>query len=243
MFDIDIFLLADSGLQWETNATDYDYVIIEGETIRFECAVEHSGSDWIPEVTFDNSVGGIEDEDFDCRIPADGENVVRQCVDILIDQITGDWIYSCTVLFPAPPDNNDPAADPMPPDFEATHNFPALTVHCRFQMLRNRATKIVNKNCFVGAPQDMVLDPEGETALSPNDVVVCSAEANPEPNFYQWFDEDDEVIDFGDTLTIPVECAGLRVCVTCLALNEMRDGNLGQGVLGGCYNISGRSQK
>ena len=84
----------------------------------------------------------------------------------------------------------------------------------------------------------MVLDPESGSVVDPNTFILCSAESNPEPEFYQWFDEEDEVIDFGFALTIPPECAGLEVCITCLALNEMRDGNLGQGTKSGCYNVT-----
>ena len=124
-------LLLESDLRWDTNASDYDYVIIEGEVVRYECSVEHSGGDWLPQISFDNSVGGIEVEDFDCRVPEDGENVVRQCVDILIDQISGDWIYECTVTFPPPPIDGDSEADQFPPDFASTHTFQQLDVHCK----------------------------------------------------------------------------------------------------------------
>ena len=122
-----------SGLQSSTNASDVDYVIIAGETVRFECSVEHSGGDWLPEITFANSQGGIEDASFDCRTPTDGENVMRQCVDIVIDPVNGKWLYSCDVRYPAPPTPDYPTClyNPIPPDFAQNLTFPALTVHCK----------------------------------------------------------------------------------------------------------------
>ena len=84
----------------------------------------------------------------------------------------------------------------------------------------------------------MVLYPESGSVVDPYNPILCSAESNPETSFYQWFDEEDEVIAFADVLVIPPECAGLEVCVTCLALNEMRDGNIGQGSKSVCYNVT-----
>ena len=84
------------------------------------------------------------------------------------------------------------------------------------------------------------MTPENGSYVQPNDVLRCSAESNPPPSFYQWFDSDDEVIDFGNTLVIPEECVGVdELCVTCLALNEMRGEVLGQGMLSQCYNSTG----
>ena len=130
-------MFAASGLRSDTNASDVGFIVIAGETLRFECSVEHSGGDWIPQIFFDNSQGGIEDSSFDCRIPADGENVVRQCVDILIDPVNGDWLYSCEVRFPAPPIPDEPicTADRLAPDFALNYTFPELTVHCKSMLV------------------------------------------------------------------------------------------------------------
>ena len=82
-------------------------------------------------ITFDNSQGGIEETAYDCRIPEDGDNVVRQCVNITIDRVSGDWLYSCAVTYPAPPSDGDAGCDPFPPEFQANHTFDQLTVHCK----------------------------------------------------------------------------------------------------------------
>ena len=125
-------LLLESDVQSKTNATDYDYVIIEGETVRYECSVKHSGGDWLPQIDFDYGLEGIEIEEFDCRVPEDDENIIRQCVDIVIDQISGELNYSCSLTFPPPPVDGDRLLpDPRPPDFESTHTFQQLEVHCK----------------------------------------------------------------------------------------------------------------
>ena len=84
----------------------------------------------------------------------------------------------------------------------------------------------------------MVLYPKSGSVVDPNNPILCSAESNPETSFYQWFDDEDKVIGLGEALVIPPECAGFEVCVTCLAVNKMRDGNLGYGIKSGCYNVT-----
>ena len=68
----------------------------------------------------------------------------------------------------------------------------------------------------------------------------CSAESNPAPSFYQWFDGEDDLILTGQIMVIPEECAGQYICVTCSVINEMKDGILGQGTKESCYFIRGK---
>ena len=72
----------------------------------------------------------------------------------------------------------------------------------------------------------MVRDHDDCLVVKPDDVVSCSAESNYVPKFYQWFVEG-EVVEIGRGLILHVECKGQEVCVTRLALNEMRGGILG----------------
>ena len=84
----------------------------------------------------------------------------------------------------------------------------------------------------------MVLYPKSGSVVDPNSRIICSAESNPKTSFYQWFDDKDKVIGLGEALVVPPECAGLEVCVMCLALNKMRDGIIGHGTKSGCYNVT-----
>ena len=86
----------------------------------------------------------------------------------------------------------------------------------------------------------MVMTPSNGSRIQAGDILGCSAESSPPPTFYQWFDDEEEVIDFGQTIDMIPECEGIdELCITCLALNEMRDGLLGQGTITQCYNSTG----
>ena len=92
-----------------------------------------------------------------------------------------------------------------------------------------------------GAPINMVMTPANESYVQGGSILRCSAEASPPPSFYQWFDSELEVIDINSpTIVVPPECEGIdELCVTCLALNEMRGGVLGQNEIYQCYNSTG----
>ena len=95
-------------------------------------------------------------------------------------------------------------------------------------------------NPCLDAPENIVLSPAGGSYVQAGDVLSCSAEANPSPSFYEWRDSEGDVIDFGDDLVVPEECEGIdELCVTCFALNEMRDDIIGQGSISACYNSTG----
>ena len=215
-------------------------VLIEGETISISCKVEHDGSDWLPNIVFFNSEGGLE-YSYDCIFAGDPAYVVRRCMEKQIELYHDGWAFECRTTFPVPPDAlDDPNADQFPPDFINVFTFPVLIVHCKlFHLNRQEQTFLINQN-VLDAPRNMKLFPVSNSTLEVGQQILCSAESNPEVSFFQYFDEEDEVIDFGSILTIPPECEGQRVCITCLALNEMRGGNLGQGTKTGCYNIAGR---
>ena len=109
------------------------FTAVVNETVRFECSVLHAGGDWLPAITFRNSQQDLSNfEVFDCSENGDVSGELRVCIQYPVELMYPDqnYVTSCDVRFPPPPDDGDPAADKIAPDFSESFSFPAFDIHC-----------------------------------------------------------------------------------------------------------------